>query len=155
MREALLFVHPTFGIIGVLGALWVFVEAFKADEERLRRMKIVSLIVAAVMILTWFSGGIWDSIYYDEDREVMAKGSWAVVGDTMMEMKEHLFVIVLLLALYLPIVVYATDPRKPEASRIPTMTVAGLLVLFGIAMEGAGAIIAGSVHVGVSTLLAS
>lgn len=155
MREALLFIHPTFGIFGILGALWVFVEAFRADEERLRRMKIVSVLVAVFIVLTWFSGGLWDSAYYDEDREVMAQGSWAFVGDTMMELKEHLFVLVLLLALYLPVVVYATDPKNPQPSRVPTMTVAGLVVLFGIAMEGAGAILAGAVHVGVSSLLAS
>lgn len=155
MREGLLFIHPTLGILGILGALWVFVEGFKVDEERLRRMRTVSVVVAALIVLTWFSGGIWDSVFYEEDRELMARGSWAFVGDTMMELKEHLFVLVLLLALYLPIVVYATDPRNAQEARAPTMVVSGLLVLFGIAMEGAGAVLAGSVHVGISALLAS
>lgn len=155
MREALLFVHPAFGVLATLAALWVFVEAYQLDERRLRRMKIASLIVAGLALLTWFSGGLWDSFFYEADRKVMEKGSWAIVGDTTMELKEHLFVVVLLLALYLPILTFATELRREESTRLPTLTVSALIVLFGLAMDGAGAILAGSVHVGMTTLLGS
>ena len=107
------------------------------------------------MLLTWFSGGLWDSAYFDADRAVMLKGTWAFVGDTTMELKEHLFAVVLLLALYLPVLTFATDLRRTEATRLPMMTVAALIVLLGLAMEGAGATLAGAVHVGMTTLLAS
>jgi len=155
MREVFLFVHPVLGVLGVLAALWVYVEAFKIDEARLRRMKMASLVVAGLFLLTWFTGGLWDSFFYEADRAVMEKGSWAFVGDTAMEMKEHLFVVVLLLALYLPILVFATDLRQEGGTRLPTMTVSALIVLLGFAMEGAGAILAGAVHVGMTTLLGS
>jgi hypothetical protein len=155
MKEALLFIHPTLGVLGILAALWVFVEAFNLDEKRLRRVRIASVVGAVLFFLTWFSGGIWDSVYYGTDRTVMRKGPWAFVGDTAMEFKEHLFVLVLLLAIYLPILAYATDLRRPAATRVPTMTVAALIVLLGFAMEGAGAVLAGSVHVGVTKMLGS
>jgi len=155
MREAFLFVHPTLGVVGILAALWVFVEALKLDESRLRRIKIASLVGAGLFLLTWFSGGLWDSFYFEVDRAVMGKGSWAFVGDTAMELKEHLFVVVLLLALYLPILAFATDLRRAGTTRLPTMTVSALIVLLGLAMEGAGAILAASVHVGMTTSLGS
>lgn len=155
MREALLFVHPTLGVLGILSALWVFVEAYKLDESRLRRMRWVSLLGGGLFLLTWFSGGLWDAFFYEADRAVMQKGSWAFVGSTTMELKEHLFVVVLLLALYLPILAFAADLRHPATTRLPTMTVAALIVLLGLAMEGAGAVLAGSVHIGMTTLLGS
>lgn len=153
MREALLFVHPTFGVLGALSAVWVFVEAYRLDERRLSRMRVASVLVAAFFVITWFSGGVWDAFFYDADREVMNKGTWAFIGNTAMEMKEHLFVLPLLLGLYLPILAFATDLKREAATRLPTMTVAGLIVLLGLAMEGAGATLAGAVHVGVNALL--
>ncbi|HEX8011483.1 MAG TPA: hypothetical protein VF814_11185 [Casimicrobiaceae bacterium] len=155
MREALLFVHPTFGVFGMLAALWVFVEAYRLDERRLSHMRLASVLVAVFFVLTWFSGGLWDAFFYDADREVMNKGAWAFIGNTTMEMKEHLFVLPFLLGLYLPILAFATNLKHEAATRLPTMTVAGLIVLLGLAMEGAGATLAGAVHVGVSTLLGS
>jgi hypothetical protein len=155
MREVFLFVHPTLGVLGILAALWVYVEAYSVDEARLRRMKIASFVVPALFLLTWVSGGLWDSFFYEADRAVMEKGSWAFVGDTAMEMKEHLFVVVLLLALYLPILASAMDLRRAAETRLPTMTVSALIVVLGFAMDGAGAILAGSVHVGMTTLLGS
>lgn len=153
MREALLFVHPSLGVLGMLAALWVFVEALSLDESRLRRMRTASLLGAGLFLLTWFSGGLWDSFFYDADREVMEKGSWAFVGNMAMELKEHLFVVILLLALYLPILAFATGLGREGSTRLPIMTASALIVLLGLAMEGAGAILAGSVHVGMTTLL--
>jgi len=151
MKEAFLFVHPTLGVLGILGALWVFVEALRVDDTRLHRMRLVSLIVPALFLLTWVSGGLWDSFFYEADRMVMEKGPWAVIGNTTMELKEHLFVVVLLLALYLPILTFSFDLRRTTA-RAPTLTASALIVLLGLVMEGAGATLSGAVHVGMATL---
>jgi hypothetical protein len=153
MREALLFIHPTLGVLGILSALWVLVEALEINEVRLRRMRLASLIGGGLFLLTWFSGGIWDAFYYEDDRVIAQKGAWSFIGDTTMEFKEHYFVLVLMLALYLPVLTFATDVRKPEATRLPTLITAAFVVLAGLAMEGAGAILAGSVHVGMTTML--
>ncbi|RWA75398.1 MAG: hypothetical protein EOQ28_09905 [Mesorhizobium sp.] len=154
MREALLFIHPTLGVLGILGAVWVFVEALSVEEGRLRRMRIMSIVVAVLFLLTWISGGLWDSFYYGADRMMAAKGSWVAVGDIAMEFKEHLFVLILLLSLYLPVLTYRLDLQNTVA-RTPILTVAALIVLFGLAMEGAGATLAGAVHVGMETMMPS
>ncbi len=153
MREVLLFIHPTLGVLGMLGAVWVFVEALGSEEARLRRMRIASLWVAAAFSLAWLSGGLWDAAFYESDREVMEMGSWVIAGGTTMEMKEHLFVLILLLALYLPILTFGTDPGRIRAVRLPVLTVAALIVLNTLAMEGAGSVLAQSVHVGAVNML--
>lgn len=153
MRELLLFIHPTFGVLGILSALWVFVETLAVDETRLRRMRWVSLVGAGLFVLTWFSGGIWDASFYDADRAIVEKGSWAFIGRTAMEFKEHYFVLVLMLALFLPVLTFATDLRNTAQTRLPTLIVAAFIVLTGFAMEGAGAVLAGAVHVGMTTML--
>lgn len=153
LKDVLILVHPTLGVLGVLAALWVFVEALKVDESALRRMKIASVTAAALMLLTWPTGGIWDSLFYAADKAVIEQGSWAFVGDTVMETKEHLFVIVLLLAIYLPIVVFGGNLRGSSGARVLTMTVAALVVLSGLAMEGAGAVLSLSVKVGLFQLV--
>jgi hypothetical protein len=154
MREVLLFIHPTLGILGMLGALWVFVELLSPDAAALRRTRIASVLVAGAFVLTWLSGGIWDSAYYDADRAVMERGAWVLAGDTTMETKEHLIVLILLLAAYLPLLAFGADLRRLQAVRLPLMTAAGLIVLNTLAMEGFGAVLAQSVHVGAAAMLA-
>jgi hypothetical protein len=148
MRELLLFIHPTLGVLGILSALWVMVEAFNFDESRLRRARFLSIAGATIFFVTWFSGGLWDSFYYEADRDVMAKGTWALIGGTTMELKEHLFTLVLLLSAYLAILVNAAKPQNGKGLKLPVVAVSGLVVLLGLAMEGAGAFLAGSVHIG-------
>ena len=57
-----------------------------------------------------------------------------------METKEHLFFIPLILALYLPIVA-ARKLAANAAARTMVMVVATFIILNGLAIEGAGAII--------------
>jgi hypothetical protein len=57
-----------------------------------------------------------------------------------METKEHLFFIPLILALYLPIVT-ATNLAASRGARSMALVVAGFIVLNGLAIEGAGAVV--------------
>jgi hypothetical protein len=151
-KDVFLLVHPTLGVLGVLAALWVFVEALKVDEKGLQRMKIASVTAALLMLLTWPAGGVWDSLFYAADREFIERGPWAFVGDTVMEVKEHLFVLVLLLALYLPILVFRANLIAERSARLATLVVAALVVLSGLAMEGAGAVLGLSVKTALISL---
>lgn len=147
LHDVLLLVHPTLGVLGVLASLWVFVEAIRLDPAGLRRMKIASLLVAMLIVATWLAGGLWDAAYFEADQEILAEGPWALIGNTGMEIKEHLFPIVLVLALYLPIAVFRGDLLSDRGNRFVVATVSGLVVLSGLAMEGVGALVAMSVKV--------
>jgi len=148
LREALLLIHPTFGVLAAMAALWVLVEVIRFDPAGLWRMKTASLLVAVFLVATWLAGGLWDDTYFDAERDFLEKGSWAFYGNTGMEMKEHLFPIIMLLGLYLPISVFRGNLATDRGNRLVVGVASVLIVLGVLAMEGAGAVLGLSVKIG-------
>ena len=140
MSDIILFAHPTFGVLGILAAVWVFVEALNASEANQARIRYAALAVTICIVLAWVLGGYWYTIYYAPEKAIILKGPWPWAHNFMMETKEHLFFIPLILALYLPIVA-AKKLATNKAARMMVMVVATFVVLNGLAIEGAGAII--------------
>jgi len=140
MSDIILFAHPTFGVLGILASVWVFVEALNANNTNQRRIRLAAGIVTVCIVLAWMLGGFWYVNYYYAEKAVILKGPWPWAHDFVMETKEHLFFIPLILALYLPIVAAKRLATNP-AARVTVMVVAGFIILNGLAIEGAGAII--------------
>jgi hypothetical protein len=63
-----------------------------------------------------------------------------------MEAKEHVFLMLLLLATYLPVAAYSYIPSNKSVRKI-VLWVAGLIVPTSLAMEGSGAVIGVAVKV--------
>jgi hypothetical protein len=138
--DAILLAHSTFGVLGTLCALWVFVEALNAREENAGRIRRAAELTTVCMVVTWMLGGYWYLHFYPADRALILSGPWPFAHTLFMETKEHLFFIVAILSLYLPIA--AKDKLfANKNSRKMVMCVAMLIVLTGLAMEGSGAII--------------
>lgn len=148
--EISLMVHPTFGMMSVLAAVWVFVEALSAGEGNLGRLRRASLAVATLLWLAYVSGGYWYVVHYPADKAVITAGLWPFAHGFFMEAKEHLFFSLLLLGTYLPLA--AWDSRLPEdkGARRLVRVVALLVVLLGLAMEGMGAVIGLGVRLGLT-----
>lgn len=140
-KDILLFIHPTFGVLGMLAAVWVFVEALNATDANQQRIWRASIATAGLFVLTWFFAGWFYTIYYKTgDQQLILKGPVPWAHDFFMETKEHLFFIPLVLALYLPFVTrLRLSVNKP--ARLMVLVVAALIALNGLALEGAGAII--------------
>lgn len=138
--DVILLVHSTFGVLGTLFSLWVFVEALNAREENAARIRNAAYLAALCMILAWIFGGYWYVHFYPLDKALILKGPWPFAHTLFMETKEHLFFITLILSFYLPI---ATGDKlyANAASRKMVLCVAMLIVLSGLVIEGAGAII--------------
>jgi hypothetical protein len=138
--DVILLAHSTFGVLGTLSAVWVFVETLNASEENAGRIRKAASLAALCMGVTWIVGGYWYIHFYPLDRALILKGPWPFAHTLFMETKEHLFFIPLILSLYLPIVagekLYAN-----AAARKMVLRVSMLIVLSGLAIEGAGAII--------------
>lgn len=138
--DILLLAHSTFGVLGTMSALWVFVEALNAREENAARIRKAALIAGICMIATWIVGGYWYVHFYPADRAMILKGPWPLAHTLFMETKEHLFFITLILSFYLPIA--AAEKLYANASaRKMVLCVAMLIVFSGLAIEGSGAII--------------
>lgn len=140
MSDIILFAHPTFGVLGILASVWVFVEALNASDANQQRIRFAAAAVTVCIVLAWMLGGFWYVNYYYAEKAVILKGPWPWAHNFFMETKEHLFFIPLILALFLPIVA-AKKLASNAAARMVVMVAAGFIVLNGLAIEGAGAII--------------
>ena len=138
--DVILLAHSTFGVLGTMAAIWVFVETLNAREGNAGRIRLVAWIAALCMIATWIFGGYWYIHFYPADRAMILKGPWPFAHTLFMETKEHLFFIPLILSFYLPI--GAADKLYENANaRKMVLCVTMLIVLSGLSIEGAGAVI--------------
>jgi hypothetical protein len=98
------------------------------------------LVTAIAMIGAGILGGYWYLHFYPLDKAMILKGPWPWAHTLFMETKEHLFFITLILSFYLPIA--ARDKLYANAmARKMVLSIAMLIVLSGLAIEGSGAVI--------------
>jgi len=139
-KELILMLHPTFGVLAMIAAVWVFVETLNANDGNVARIRRVALIAAVMIWLTYIVAGYFYVLYYGADKAIIKAGPWPFAHGLFMETKEHLFFMVLLLATFLPIAA-AGDIVKKAGARSVVLWSSGLVVLMALAMEGAGAMI--------------
>lgn len=139
-NDLVLFAHPTFGVLAILASVWVFVELLNANAENRSRARTAAVVVTVCMVAAWVLGGYWYVNFYYADKAVILKGPWPWAHNVIMETKEHLFFIPLVLALYLPIVM-RDDFVRSLTARYMAMAVAVLIIGSGLAIEGGGALI--------------
>jgi predicted membrane channel-forming protein YqfA (hemolysin III family) len=151
MTEIILMAHVLFGMLFILAGVWLFVDVLHASEANQGRIRTVSIAAAVLMWVAYLVGGYWYVSFYAPDKAIILKGPWPFAHSFFMEMKEHVVIMLLLLATYLPIAA-ASNTATNKAARKIVLWVVGLMVLIGVAIDGAGAIIGIGVKVG---LLAS
>ena len=140
MKEIVLFAHPTFGVLGILMAVWVYVEALNASPENKGRLRLAAWGVTVFIAGAWILGGYWYVTFYGAEKAIILAGPWPWAHSFFMETKEHLFFIPFILALFLPIAARG-DLAGSRPARLMVLTTSALIVLSGLAIEGAGAVI--------------
>ncbi len=80
------------------------------------------------------------------DKAIILKGPSPFAHEYFMETKEHLVIMLLLLATYLPLATSNNLVASKDARRL-VLWVAGIIPLLGLMIEGHGAIIAMGVKV--------
>jgi len=138
--DIILLAHAACGMLGGLAALWVFIEALNVRPENARRMQNAATFGAIFMGAAWILGGYWYVHFYPAEKAIILKGPWPFAHNLFMETKEHLFFITGILSFYLAIAV-RDKIHANAAARKMVLSVAMLIVLTGLAVEGAGAII--------------
>jgi hypothetical protein len=138
--DVILLGHATFGMLGILLALWVFVEALHAQAENASRIRWGAMSAAISMCVAGILGGYWYLRFYPAEKALILRGPWPLAHNLFMETKEHLFFVTLILALYLPIAAWDKLYVNPMARKM-VLSVSLLIVLTGVAIEGAGAVI--------------
>jgi len=151
-KEFILMLHPSFGVLAMLAAVWVFVEVLNVSDANRRRIKTASLAVAVLIWLSYVLGGYWYVTHYAADKAIIKQGPWPFAHGFFMETKEHLFFVLLLISTYLPIaasnLTSGSQLVLDRGARNLLLTLAALVVLLGFAMEGSGAIVGLGVKMG-------
>ena len=147
MTEVILMAHVLFGMLCIIAAVWLFVDVLNANEGNQGRIKTMSITVAVFMWLAYLVGGYWYLVFYAADKAVILKGPWPFAHNFFMEMKEHVVIMLLLLATFLPIAASNNLVINKSARKL-MLWVVGLVVLIGVAMDGSGAIIGIGAKVG-------
>lgn len=106
------------------------------------------MVISALIVFAYIVGGYWYVVYYGHDRDIIKAGLWPWAHNYFMEVKEHLFFLMLLLGIYLLIVVYRNVPLVEKGKRSLVLGLCALIVLLGLFMEGAGGIIGKGVTMG-------
>ncbi|MEI6534313.1 MAG: hypothetical protein WCN98_03155 [Verrucomicrobiaceae bacterium] len=147
MNEIILMSHVLFGVACMTSAIWLFVEVLNANEANLVRIRRMSWAAAAAMWLAFIIGGYWYVTAYSADKAIILKGPWPFAHNLVMETKEHLVIMLLLLVTYLPIVASNNLATSKDARKL-MLWVTGIIAMLALAMDGEGAIIAMGVKVG-------
>lgn len=140
MNDLILFLHPTFGVLGIMACVWVLAEALNASEANQSRIQTAAWTAAGLFVASYVAAGYWYVNFYYVDKAAILKGPWAFAHSVVMETKEHVFFGLLILALLLPIVARLRLASNWSAKAM-TMVLAVLLIGNALAMEGGGAVI--------------
>jgi hypothetical protein len=147
MSEVILMAHVFLGVGCLVTTLWVLVDTLNVSAGNLARIRTMSRAAAVFMWLGFVVAGYWYVTAYSADKAVILKGPWPFAHNFVMETKEHLVIILLMLATYLPMVCAGDLPASKAARRV-VLWVAGLMVLLALLAEGEGAVIAMGVKAG-------
>ena len=141
LSDFLIFTHPAFGIFGILATVWLLIEALNANAVNESRLNKAAWSVAFFMLLALLFGGQWYVVYYPVEKAVILNGPWPFAHNFFMEVKEHLFFIPLILALYLPMIVTRNNLSINNGARKIVITVSSIIIVLSLLIEGAGAVI--------------
>ena len=146
MNQFILTGHVVFGVAAILAAVWVFVDALHASALNARRIRVVAWCSAAFMWFSFLIGGYWYVTFYHVDKAIILKGPWPFAHEILMETKEHIVILMLLLATCLPIVAM-DNLAGSKAVRAMLLWVSAITVVVGLGIEGLGSLISLGVKV--------
>jgi hypothetical protein len=138
--DVILLAHATFGVTGCLAALWVFVEALNAGATNRGRIQAAALLTAVAIAAAGICGGFWYVQFYPPEKALILGGPWPFAHNLFMETKEHLFFVTAILAFLLPIATREKADSNASARKL-VLALSGLIVITGLTVEGAGAVI--------------
>ena len=147
MNEIILMSHVLFGVGCMIAAVWLFVDVLQVSDGNLVRIRRVSWVTAVLMWIAFVIAGYWYVVSYKVDKAIILKGPWPFAHNIVMETKEHLVIILLLLVTYLPIAASDNLVGSKDARKL-MLWVTGIIAMLALAMDGEGGLIAMGVKVG-------
>ncbi len=148
MLKLLLSSHVVFGVLGIAAFYAVLLQLLK-QKRSIRFLKISSISGVILLVLSWLTGGYYYATYYGKAvRAVIKAGKYSWAHTVFMEAKEHIFLFLPFLAVVVAIVLHTQAYRLETDARLKKQLtwLTGILVVLGIIITLAGAIISGAVR---------
>ena len=145
MVNPYILLHAAVAEIGLFAFLWVLVELLNPTESRIKRAKVAAVIGLVCLLTAWVVGGFYYVEVYGSHIKPLIKASDAKwVHSIVMEVKEHVFLFLPILATLIVALLYKFDMEliKSKDARVSIVLLAGLVFLLGFSLAGMGAIIA-------------
>ena len=152
MKELLVILHPTTGGLAMLCAMWMMIESLNANEKNSSKIVLAAKSTASLMWLTAVFGGFWYIVFYSTktalipEQAIIQNGPWPFGHSLIMESKELIFIMLLMLASTLPIIAKEKITQNSLARKL-SICMSGLTVALCLWIEGSGALIALSAKV--------
>lgn len=146
MNEIILVAHVLFGVACIIATIWIFVDTLHASNANVRRIRKMCLASATAMWLAFIIGGYWYVTFYPFDKALILKGPWPFAHSLIMETKEHLLIMLLVLVTYQPIAAAGDIVASKGAKRVLLWTT-GVSALLALLVDGEGCLISLGVKV--------
>jgi hypothetical protein len=157
MIDPLILGHVMVAEFGLFAFLWVLVEVLNPTEIRIRRARIAAVVGLACLLAAWFVGGFYYvEVYGSQIKPAIKAGDAPWVHSVVMEVKEHVFLFLPVLAATVTALLYRFNEQLLDNrdARVTVAVLAGLIFLLGFAIAGMGAIIAGGYRIAIEAGLA-
>ena len=144
MVNPLILIHAICAEIGLFAFLWVLVEMLNPSETRIARAQVAALTGFAFLFFAWLVGGFYYVEVYGLHVKPLIKASDASwVHSIVMEVKEHVFLFLPILASLTVALLYKYDGEliNNRDARVSIVLLAGVIFLLGFSIAGMGAII--------------
>jgi len=144
MVNPLILLHAITAEIGVIAFLWVFVELLNPTESRIVRAQVAAVAGCAALLFAWLVGGFYYIEVYGLHVKPLIKASDAAwVHSVIMEVKEHVFLFLPVLAILATAMLYRYESElmQNKDARVSVVLLSGLVVLLGFSIAGMGALI--------------
>lgn len=141
-KPALVGLHLGLAIIGIDSLLWLLGE-YAAGFKKMRRAQLAAIIGAIGFIGSWIFGGFYYVKFYGKlVKPIILKGSAPWAHGIAMEVKEHVFLLLIpaVLTLLIAMFVKSQDLKNDEIKK-PLMAMIFLIVAISFAIGLMGFII--------------
>jgi hypothetical protein len=147
-KTILLVLHVLSGTLGSSAALWALVDLRNIGNGSARRISNACLAEFIFTLGSFIAGAWFYVVYYPEEKQIILNGPYPIAHTFFMEVKEHLFFILLLLSVYLFIISRhlhaSSDANQVRIVRVVLIAIFAL----GFVMIGFGELIDAGVKSG-------
>jgi len=144
MMNPLILLHAITAEVGVIAFLWVLVELLNPTESRVARAQVAAVVGCAALLFAWLVGGFYYVEVYGLHVKPLIQASEAAwVHSIVMEVKEHVFLFLPILATLATAMLYRFESELIENrdARVSIVLLSGLIFLLGFSIAGMGALI--------------